>query len=1141
MDSAYLNYVAILRVCCAMIVGCAVSQQAPAITFDLNFVTGAANPNDPGDVGLQAIVQEAADRWADIIEDAHTMKLNVSYFVNGASGNGPCGPNVRTACAPIVSANRDGTRTVEGDLLFFADRDWYLDPTPGNDSEFDLTQTLYQDLSPAQQLAGYSGETLEPLLEVGFRGGNNGSDPNVAGNVDMLSTALHEIGHHLGVTNQLSAARGETADDDYDLPSSLIGGRTMAVEAAPGLEFHFVDFFPMMSNRGSPLGSRRLPTAADVFAAAAVSGWNEIDLPRQDFLKGTSWGTAGNWMGNQTPGSADDAFLRGAYNDLNGSGDVVLDQNGAVANLFVGTASNLRTGPHRLDVTGTTTIELGGISPFSQISVEPNGELATGNLHIDGGALAMKGGRAEIQSTLTITKDASGGHLTGYGVVEVQSSLINHGLIEAADDATLQFISSSAGPVFDLDGSGSGEVRAVAGDLIVSGKLVTEFSGQMTIGGGRFVEINDDWRLGAGGHINLQGGAAAESSAELRGGSVEILGHVETETAGAHFFNAPSQFLAGSSTNVQTGTELIFNAPVTWSGGHHLGGGSMSVNNAAAVQSGTIDFAELQIGGSATMTVDGGDIFAANFVKESGGTLTLSSGTLTVDGGAGLFNSSLAYSGPALAEQPTFNVERGGDVSVTLAWSVGEAAGEFGAVNVRSVQGGNRSTLRGTGGGESADLVVGHFGAGTLLVADGGLVDFGDDFIIGSEEGSTGEATLSGVNDGNRSEVLITRAGNNATLNVGRLGAGQLRVEDGARLAVGGNGTVGSGAAGVGIVEIGGSTGGLDASLEIGDHFAVGGGVSGNGGLGTVAVNAGGALSANQITVWNEGRIEVVDGKVVADGNVVVDGGVLNVASGSGALALSSGATLTNRNGGVVTGGGSIAMGGSELLNQAVVAPGVATGTLRITDGAYRQDAAGTLRIELAGTLPEDTDSLLVGGSAVIGGTLEVRLFDSFEPSAGDAFRIIDASGGVAGRFNTAIFPALDNLTFQVDYDDNAVTLTVASISPGDFNADGRVDSGDYLQWQQGRSPNPLSVADLNDWEANYGADAAAARAVPEPSAALLVFCFVFLSGYISAFRRSHHTPCDGRSSCGARRLRAQLACRGSASLALRPIVPFRS
>ena len=71
--------------------------------------------------------------------------------------------------------------------------------------------------------------------------------------------------------------------------------------------------------------------------------------------------------------------------------------------------------------------------------------------------------------------------------------------------------------------------------------------------------------------------------------------------------------------------------------------------------------------------------------------------------------------------------------------------------------------------------------------------------------------------------------------------------------------------------------------------------------------------------------------------------------------------------------------------------------------------------------------------------------------------------------------------------------ITVAGL-PGDFNGDSRVDGADFLVWQRGGSPTPLSADDLNAWKTGFGAGASSPTvgAVPEPStAALLVLASV--------------------------------------------------
>jgi hypothetical protein len=62
----------------------------------------------------------------------------------------------------------------------------------------------------------------------------------------------------------------------------------------------------------------------------------------------------------------------------------------------------------------------------------------------------------------------------------------------------------------------------------------------------------------------------------------------------------------------------------------------------------------------------------------------------------------------------------------------------------------------------------------------------------------------------------------------------------------------------------------------------------------------------------------------------------------------------------------------------------------------------------------------------------------------------------------------------------------------GDFDNDSDVDGQDFLVWQRGGSPNPLSSGDLADWRTNFGM-ASQLSAVPEPGSALLAVVGVAL------------------------------------------------
>jgi len=42
-------------------------------------------------------------------------------------------------------------------------------------------------------------------------------------------------------------------------------------------------------------------------------------------------------------------------------------------------------------------------------------------------------------------------------------------------------------------------------------------------------------------------------------------------------------------------------------------------------------------------------------------------------------------------------------------------------------------------------------------------------------------------------------------------------------------------------------------------------------------------------------------------------------------------------------------------------------------------------------------------------------------------------------------------------------------VIPGDFDLNDVADGADFLDWQLGKSPEPMSQSDLGDWETDYG------------------------------------------------------------------------
>ena len=138
-------------------------------------------------------------------------------------------------------------------------------------------------------------------------------------------------------------------------------------------------------------------------------------------------------------------------------------------------------------------------------------------------------------------------------------------------------------------------------------------------------------------------------------------------------------------------------------------------------------------------------------------------------------------------------------------------------------------------------------------------------------------------------------------------------------------------------------------------------------------------LGGNTLTKLGSGTLNINNDLNTGGGSVVVVAGVL---SGSGTVA----GDLTN------TGG--------------TVAPGNSPGVLEIA-GDYAQSADGSLLVEIAGTDPgSEFDMLQVDGSAELAGELVVVFIESYQPTLGDNFDILDF-GSLIGTFDTVNLPAL--------------------------------------------------------------------------------------------------------------------------------------
>jgi autotransporter-associated beta strand protein len=266
------------------------------------------------------------------------------------------------------------------------------------------------------------------------------------------------------------------------------------------------------------------------------------------------------------------------------------------------------------------------------------------------------------------------------------------------------------------------------------------------------------------------------------------------------------------------------------------------------------------------------------------------------------------------------------------------------------------------------------------------------------------------------------------------------------------------------------------------------------------------------------GKLTVEQGSVTVDGPSAAINGAQGIdVQSAGLFRLQSGTVavnwINNANGGLFQFNGGLLkvvnFQGNLVNLGGTYSPG-ASPAVSTVSGNFSQQV-GTTVIEIGGTaVGAQYDSLVIGGAAHLGSTLDVDLLNGYSPTAGNAFQVITAVGGVNGNFNETLLPALSGgLFWNVLYGAQSVILAVAPTNslatiPGDFNLNGTVDAADYTVWRNylGTSfadadanfDGQVTAADFGIWKSNFGISlvsggfaAIAIESVPEPTTATLL------------------------------------------------------
>lgn len=580
-----------------------------------------------------------------------------------------------------------------------------------------------------------------------------------------------------------------------------------------------------------------------------------------------------------------------------------------------------------------------------------------------------------------------------------------------------------------------GGYTGAVGEAVVTGALSKWTLDQLSVG------------RSASGKLRVEAGGLVDADEAWIGALAGSTGEALVTGAGSHWTVGDSLQVGAQSD----GTLRVEAGGVVTSaeGGVGYSPGSTGVATVTGVGSQWNNSGDLQVGVSSdadgVLRVEAGGVVAnyRGYLGSSAGSI----GAATITGaGSRWDNASAFYAG--LSGDGSLLIENGGVVTCTSFSYLGRNAGSTGAATV---------TGAGSQWNNAGSLFIGSLGEGALLVEEGGVVTSSSGFIAQDSE-SSGAVTITGAG---------SRWTNTTQLAVG---GGTLRVEAGGVVASQ-VGIIGTSFDATGAVTVTGAGSQWNNSVDL---YVGGSPIGARYGATLDILDQGFVSVAGTTKLWAEGSVTLADGGVLRTERLDLTVGAFEMLSGGRLEADAVVGDLVNLSG--------------------VVAPGVDPGVMTVS-GDYDQAANAALEIELGGVEADQFDAIAIAGEATLDGTLEVALLNSFTPSAGDLFTVLD-SGVVNGAFATVDFTAASlpaGLEWRVDYYADRVDLLVIDPTQtlaGDYNSDGVVNAADYTVWRDGNSvDSSQSGHDL--WADNYGASTAtatsnaASQAVPEPASVI--------------------------------------------------------
>ena len=225
--------------------------------------------------------------------------------------------------------------------------------------------------------------------------------------------------------------------------------------------------------------------------------------------------------------------------------------------------------------------------------------------------------------------------------------------------------------------------------------------------------------------------------------------------------------------------------------------------------------------------------------------------------------------------------------------------------------------------------------------------------------------------------------------------------------------------------------------------------------------NLAGVAQRVDVTAANQSVHQLLVGDATTGIAVRVDGVSLSVAASTmiednGSIELANSGKLVSqsidvRDGGMLAGNGMIKTN-TLVISGGTLRPGFSVGHLDV-DGAYQQNANGTLLVDIQGAGQYDT--VTVTGAATLHGKLQIDVSSLGSFTRGQPIPILTA-GSLTGQFDTVEWTGNDNIYFKVIYGSagsgsvaSGASLDGAGVSleafdRGNMNGDNVIDDADF-------------------------------------------------------------------------------------------------